>query len=154
MRTPDYIENMFEWGKSFQFFIPVKVRFSETDAFGHVNNTNAFVYFEDVRIEFYKQIGLMKRWESEKNESIIVVANLQCDYYKQIQFGERIKVGTKVEQVGGASLDMHYIALNEDGDICLTGRGTMVQISKMTGQAIPFDEEARRLLENPIQLSE
>ncbi|WP_369678806.1 acyl-CoA thioesterase [Planococcus faecalis] len=35
---------------------PVQVRFSETDMFGHVNNTVPIAYFEFARIEFMKEM--------------------------------------------------------------------------------------------------
>ena len=51
------------WREEFSFKVPVKVRFSETDMFGHVNNTVPFTYFEEARMEFLKSIGLMEIWE-------------------------------------------------------------------------------------------
>lgn len=35
----------------------VKVRFCETDALGHINNTSYFIYLEEARIAF------LKKWE-------------------------------------------------------------------------------------------
>ena len=46
----------------FEFSVPVSVRFSETDMYGHLNNTVTFAYFEYARIEYLKHIGLMNDW--------------------------------------------------------------------------------------------
>ncbi len=38
--------------------LEVNVRFSETDALGHVNNTSYFVYLEEARLKFFEALGL------------------------------------------------------------------------------------------------
>ncbi|KHF40996.1 acyl-CoA thioesterase [Halalkalibacter okhensis] len=147
MKIPSYIEDLESWLSSFHFYIPVQVRFSETDAFGHLNNTNAFVFFEDARLALFKELGLMQKWAKSSYSQIIVVADLQCDFHKQVLFDEQLRIGVKVERLGTSSVDLHYIALTKEESICLTGRGTIVQISKETGRGVAFDEEARKLLE-------
>jgi acyl-CoA thioester hydrolase len=37
---------------------------------------------------------------------------------------------------------------NEQKEVVLTGRGTMVQISKETGKSVPWNEEMKRCLSN------
>ena len=49
-----YIEDFNKWQEGFSIYAPVHVRFSETDMFGHVNNTVPIAYFEYARIEFMK----------------------------------------------------------------------------------------------------
>lgn len=43
MKSVNYIDNMDQWRSEFSFFTPIKVRFSETDMYGHVNNVSAFI---------------------------------------------------------------------------------------------------------------
>ena len=52
-----YIRDLSSWAAGFSFSVPVSVRFSDTDMFGHLNNTVPFVYFEYARVEFMKHIG-------------------------------------------------------------------------------------------------
>ncbi|MFC0557858.1 acyl-CoA thioesterase [Halalkalibacter alkalisediminis] len=143
MRVPSYIESVEEWLAEFQFSVPVKVRFSETDAFGHLNNTKAFVYFEEARIEFFKHLGLMQKWTSREHETMVVVADLHGDFIQQIKFDERLTISVKVHQIGRSSIDLHYVAHNEKSEVCLLGRGTIVQISKETGRSVEWDEDMR-----------
>lgn len=139
MKVPAYINEMSTWENSFTFFVPIKVRFSETDAFGHVNNTSAFIYFEQARLEFFESCGLMEDWAESSSDAIVVAADLQCNYVAQIKYGDMLNVGVKVDKIGRSSLDIHYVA-KRNGDICLTGRGTVVQVDKQTGKALPFSE--------------
>lgn len=38
--------------------LKVNVRFSETDALGHINNTSYFIYLEEARMKFFEALGL------------------------------------------------------------------------------------------------
>ncbi len=89
-----YIEDPIKWEEEFSFHIEVKVRFSETDMYGHLNNTVPFVYFEEARIEYFKHIGY-NSWAAAESEKIIVVADLQCDFLKQVYFDELLKIYVK-----------------------------------------------------------
>nr|WP_100373691.1 thioesterase family protein [Bacillus sp. FJAT-45037] len=151
MRLPTYITNFEQWREGFTFSTTLKVRFSETDAFGHVNNKNALVYFEDARLEYFNSIGLMQKWSSEDFETMIVAADLQVDYIRQIKFNETLHVFVKVEKLGNSSMDLHYLVENESSDICLTGRGSIVQIGKVSGRSVPWNEEMRQALQDQPQ---
>lgn len=146
MKKTNYIDDIVSWEEEFEFYHEVKVRFSETDMFGHLNNTVPFTYFEMARIDFFKSQGFMQDWVKPENETIPVVADLQCDYLSQIYFDEDLKIYVKANSIGNSSVDLHYMGKKEDGSICLAGRGTIVQISKRTGKSVPWSEEMRHLL--------
>lgn len=143
-----YITSMPEWEREFTFYYSVKVRFSETDMYGHLNNTVPFTYFELARIEFFKEIGFMGDWLKPGNPEIPVVADLQCDFLKQVFFDEELRIYVKANKVGSSSVDLHYMGKNKVGEICFTGRGTMVQISRETGKGAPWTVEMKNLLLN------
>lgn len=139
MSRISYINHIEEWRSDFSFKMPIKVRFSETDMFGHVNNTSPFIYFEEVRMDFLKSIGLIEEWED--SDIIPVVADMQCDYIQQVYFGEPLLIHIKIAKIGTSSMDLHYMITKEDSSICNTGRGTLVQISKTTGKSVPWSEK-------------
>lgn len=146
MKHFTYIEDIETWQQEFSFSIHIKVRFSETDMFGHMNNTVPFTYFEEARIEYLKHIGFMQDWVKPEHDTIPVVADLKCDFVKQVFFDETLKVYVKADRVGRSSVDLHYMGLNEEEQVCFTGRGTMVQISKETGKGVPWTEEMKAKL--------
>jgi len=147
MRRISYIEDFEEWVKDFEFYIPIKVRFSETDMFGHLNNTVPFVYFEAARIEFINHLSFWKNWETKEIETIPIVADLQCDYLTQVFFNEELKVYVKLAKIGRSSVDLHYMVKKSDETICLTGRGTLVKINRKTGKSEPWTDEERTVME-------
>jgi len=138
-----YIEELTEWTSGFKFSVPVSVRFSETDMYGHLNNTIPFIYFEHARIEFLKEIKLMNNWLNPASETFPVVADLQCDFVKQVFFDENLTIFVKAAAIGNSSVDIHYMAKNSKGDIVFTGRGSMVQIGRKTGKGVPWSAEEK-----------
>jgi len=143
----NYIEDFNTWVNGFSFFTEVRVRFSETDMYGHMNNTVSFTYFEQARIDYFRHLGLlMPSATDDKVISIPIVADLQCDYQKQVYFDDILRVYTKVANVGNSSMDIHYLAKNQNNEVCFTGRGTIVQMDPRTGKSVPLsDEEKARL---------
>lgn len=135
-----YIDDLDEWKKEFSFFTPIKVRFSETDLYGHMNNTVPIIYFEQARIEFLNDLGIMQEWLDNEINNIIVIADIQCDYVKQVYFDEQLKVYVKIAKIGTSSLDLHYLGVDHLHQICFTGRGTVVQINQETGKSVPWEE--------------
>jgi len=146
-----YIEDLQKWENEFSFYYEIKVRFSETDLFGHLNNTVPFVYFEQARIEFFKAIGFMQEWVLPDHDTIPVVADLQCDFLEQVYFDQVLKIHVKANAVGRSSVDIHYKGTNEKGKTVFTGRGMMVQMSKTSGKGHPWsDDQKQKLLSKEI----
>lgn len=143
-----YIKELSTWESEFKFSVPISVRFSETDMYGHLNNTVPFIYFEHARIEFLKEIRLMNNWLDPKGKKFPVVADLQCDFLKQVFFDEKLEIFVKAAAVGNSSVDIHYMAKNSKDDIVFTGRGTMVQIGRQTGKGVAWSEEEKILFVN------
>ncbi|WP_397539534.1 acyl-CoA thioesterase [Rummeliibacillus pycnus] len=137
----NYINNFEEWKQEFSFYVPIQVRFSETDMFGHLNNTVPLIYFEQARTEFFNHLGLMQKWVESGTNNIPVVADIQCDYVKQVFFEEKLKVYVKIATIGNSSIDLHYLGVNNRDEVCFTGRGTVVLVNPKTGKSVPWDAE-------------
>ncbi|HEY4601138.1 MAG TPA: thioesterase family protein [Cerasibacillus sp.] len=146
MKKISYIKEINHWREDFRFYIPINIRFSETDMFGHVNNVSAFIYFEEARIEYLKSINLFKNLSSPK--AVPVVSDLQCDYHHPIYFQNELKLYVKTAEVGQTSFDLHYLGVNEKGEICLTGRGRMVYVDTVTGKAVKLSDEMKDKLQS------
>lgn len=144
MSKYSYIDDLSKWRSEFKFSIDIVVRFSETDMFGHMNNVSSFIYFEEARIAFMKNIKLFNIHDQQTD--IPVVVDLKCDYHAQVFFGDEIKLYVKANRVGNSSVDIHYMAINAENKICFTGRGNLVKMNVKSGKSIPFSEEEREML--------
>lgn len=145
MKKAAYINDLEKWRAGFHFNTQVRIRFSETDQFGHMNNTVPFVYFEEARIEFMKHLGFFLH-KNKEQKVVPVVADLQCDFHRQLYFDDTLDIYVKADHIGNTSFDLHYLAVNQDGDIALTGRGRLVQVDSVTGKSVPLDEAFKEKL--------
>lgn len=142
-----YIGDVETWAAEFEFSTEVRVRFSETDMYGHVNNTVPFTYYEYARIEFLKQFNTQGfNIMSGESKNIIVVADLQCDFVKQCYFDDVLSIYVKAASIGKSSIDLHYMVKNEAGEICYTGRGIIVLINPETGKSVAISDEDKKIL--------
>lgn len=151
MGKMNYISNLEEWKSDFSFYITVKVRFNETDMFGHMNNTVPYTYFEEARIEYLKSLGLMQKWISLNSECIPVVADSQCDYLQQVYFDETLKVYAKIESLGRSSIDLHYMGISPNGKICFTGRSSLVNLNKKTARSEEWNKEWKAIFQSEMK---
>ncbi|TCI26402.1 acyl-CoA thioesterase [Exiguobacterium sp. SH5S4] len=120
--------------------LDVKVRFSECDPYGHMNNTIPFIYFEDARIELLEATGFSLK------DGFVVVADAQCDYVRQVMPRQLLKVYANVLTVGNTSCDIHYGAY--DGDqLMFAGRTSLVHLSK-AGRPAEWTPEYKNRLQN------
>jgi acyl-CoA thioester hydrolase len=81
------------------------VRFSDVDAYGHVNNVKYFEYYQEARIAFL--MSLLDAEGSTESSMRQVVARIDVDYKRPILFRpEPFTVETWVTRIGSASYDL------------------------------------------------
>jgi len=142
MANIDYITDFDKWRSEFHFSIPIYIRFSETDMIGHMNNVSPFIYFEEARIKYLQSMGVFSG--SVYEEGVPVVADLQCNYLKQMFFNESIDMYVKANYIGNTSIDFHYMAVNEKDEVTLTGRGRLVFVDQESGKPVRLKEELKQ----------
>ena len=73
----------------------IQVRFNDTDAFGHLNNTSFSLYAEQARVSFFReQLG---------PTGGLILARIALDFRKQVRFGDTVYVTTELERIGTSS---------------------------------------------------
>jgi acyl-CoA thioester hydrolase len=90
-----------------------QVRFSDTDAMGHVNHARLLAYLEDARI------ALLHEAFGEDPEPLwergIILARLEIDYLRPVDAGSAgVEVLVWVKHIGRSSFTLAY-RLEEDG---------------------------------------
>jgi|SRR5690625_475088 len=103
--------------------LEIKVRVSETDALGHINNASYFTYLEDARINFLEELGIYIKDEV----FAFMLVSTKCDFIAQGYFGQILQVDTKVLKIGTKSLTLvSDIFEKESGNIIAKGEATIV----------------------------
>ncbi len=121
----------------------INVRFGETDAMGHVNNVSYYIYFEQARTEFLKNLGFtIGQAQGDLN---FVVVHTACDYMEQAFFDQHLIVQTYVAKVGTKSF-----ALTHD----VKDAKSKVHIARGTSVAVIIDKEKQGAMVLPDFLKE
>ena len=122
----------------------VQMRFSDTDALGHVNNVAFVAYAETGRVDFLKRLG--------KSVTSLILANVSIDYRRQVKFGELIHVDTWVESLGRSSIVLGQTIFAADeraADI----RSVAVHFDYRTGHSVELTAAIRAELEPMLRPS-
>ncbi|MBI3746134.1 MAG: acyl-CoA thioesterase [Chloroflexi bacterium] len=86
---------------------PVAVRFSDTDAMGHVNNASYLTYAEIARLAYYEQVtGDPLPLATHGAEEGMILAEIRITYRAQAFYGETLAVETRVDRIGRTSFTM------------------------------------------------
>lgn len=135
------------WFASFRFSVPIKVRFSETDALGHLNNVSYIAYFEQGRLDYFESLGVMHDLLDPRGERAVVTADIECHYLAQVFYGQPLRMYVKTARMGTSSLDLHYALWNEaTGQMAAVARGALVMIDRRTGKSTPIPEAIKEAI--------
>lgn len=123
--------------------IEIYVRFCETDALGHVNNTSHFLYFEEARTKFFTEVF------PEKDTSFnFIIASIKCDYINQAFAGQILKVRTEIKKIGNTSFTISHRLTTKDMGITIATAETVIVCFNYPGQkSVPIPLELRVNLE-------
>lgn len=111
----------------------VQQRFSDVDAFQHVNNVSQQEYFDVGKVEYYREIlGA----EVLGGDLRIVTVSTATSYLGQVRMYDRVEVTTTCERVGTKSLTL-FQQLLANGAVCSESRSVMVVFDFPRQQSAP-----------------
>ena len=116
---------------------PIQMRFSDTDALGHVNNGSFAVYAETARLALLGELG-----ESFRS---LILAHLSVDFRRQVHFGERVEVETEVTKLGTTSVTLQQV-VRANGEPAAEVRSVVVLFDYATQRPRPLPPDAREQL--------
>lgn len=125
----------------FRFSTPIRVRYADLDAQGHVNHAAYFTYMEQARFEYMASLGLWRPGDDFLSVGTIV-AEATCRYQRPILLGQTVTVGVRVVSIGNKSAVMEYRLTVEDEEAA-TGRTVQVAYDYRAGQSIRVPDEWR-----------
>ena len=118
---------------------PVRVRWRDVDALGHVNHAIFLTYLEEGRDAFYASIL--------GSEPLYVVARIEIDLRAEVRYPERqVTVQIVPERLGRTSMTTRELILTRSGDVAAEARVVSVRWDPDRRQPIPFTEAERAQL--------
>lgn len=128
----------------FRFSCPLRVRYADLDAQGHVNNATYFTYMEQGRFEYMVAVGL---WQPGQDFLSVgtIVAEATCTYKRPILLDHVVDVAVRTARLGTKSALMEY-RLTVLGEEMATGRSVQVAYDYQANRSIAIPDEWRRLV--------
>jgi acyl-CoA thioester hydrolase len=137
----------------FRYQHAIEVRFSDTDAMGHVNNAVYLTYFELARAGYYQAVtGRVFETLAETDRSMIM-AHARVEYRAPTFFGETVIVACRAAWVSRSSFSLVYrLTASDDsprggGRLLADGETIQVTYDYASGRATRLDPEMVRALE-------
>ena len=127
---------------TYTVFEPEKIRFSDTDMIGHVNNVAFAALLESGRTAF----GHANLFPHVPQDALVVMARVEIDYRRELHWPLTVDVGTRIVGIGRTSYVMGQGIFR--GDTCATtGRTTLVMIDRQTRRSAALPDGYRAVLE-------
>ena len=131
-------------GDSFRFSTPIKVRFRDLDALGHVNNAVYFTYMEQARVDYMDRLGL---FQPDQSKVGFIIAEATCQYKAPIRRDSLLTVKVRVSHIGNSSFIMDYHLVDQpSGELMAVGRTVNVVYDYAAGRSVPMPADWRARL--------
>jgi acyl-CoA thioester hydrolase len=130
----------------YKYRTTIPIRFSDMDAYGHVNNAVYLTYFEIARSNYWKDIV---KWDW--NENGIILGRSEINYLKPILLNDEIACYVRTTRIGNSSFDVMYVLvkITEAGEeICTTGKTVCISYDYGANKSVPIPSAQRhRMIE-------
>jgi acyl-CoA thioester hydrolase len=124
-----------------QHIFAVRVYYEDTDFSGLVYHANYLRFFERARTELLRELGVDQVALFTEAGLGFVVRSLHIDYLKPARMDDYLRVGTYVERLGGASVELVQV-LWRDEEKLTQGKVRLALIAGGRPQPIPADIRA------------
>lgn len=82
-------------------FLPITTRWLDNDAYGHINNTVYYSFFDTAVNRYLVEAGAL---DVASGAVIGLVVETQCNYFAPLGFPQAVEVGLRVAHVGSSSV--------------------------------------------------
>lgn len=134
--------------KRFRVQTTVTVRFSDTDAMGHCNNSRYFSFMEEGRVAYFKHLfpNLTSRDSFEMFPFIL--GDIQCRFEAPAYCADELIVSLGVTEFGSKSMVMEYDIHHRGSDKRIaTGKSTLVMFDYKKQQSYPIPDDFKKIIQ-------
>lgn len=125
------------------------VRWSDVDAYGHVNNVKYFEYYQEARIAFLQGLGV--DLADGRGSEHFVVARLTVDYRRPILFRqEPFGIDSWVTRLGMSSYDVRS-QIRDGDEVLSSATAVLVGFDLGKSRSRPLTDRERAALETMLE---
>jgi acyl-CoA thioester hydrolase len=132
----------------------LRVRFSDCDPLGHVNNAAYLTYLEQARIVLWgKQLGWTSRRAAmggPRGEGFIL-ARAEIDFRAQAHDGDELEVRLALTGFGRSTATYEYEVVDlTDHTLVAAAKTVQVWFDYDAGRSVPISDELKAVLSTPV----
>ena len=123
----------------------IAIRWGDMDAMGHLNNASYFRFFETVRIDWFRSLGLRLDPSGEG----IVIVNAFCNFIKQLEYPGDVLARHFVAKPGRTSFETYVTLERSDnpGVVYASGGAQAVWVDFPRQKSAPMPDWLRASIE-------
>ena len=130
--------------QAYRVWREIGTRWADDDAYGHVNNTVYYGWFDTAVNAWLIEAGLL---DVAKGDPIGLVVETGCRYRRPLSFPEPVEVGLAVERLGTSSVRYRLgVFAKGSGEPAAEGHFVHVYVDRETRRPVPLPEEWREKL--------
>lgn len=128
----------------YRYALPIAVRWSDCDAYGHVNNAIYYAMMDQVVTMYILEVGVIAM---ETSPSIGLCVSSSCEFHQSLEFPEVVDARLRAVRIGDKSV-RYEIGLFKDGieDPAATGHFVHVYVDRRTRKPVSLTAEQREAL--------
>jgi acyl-CoA thioester hydrolase len=129
--------------RAYPVIVVQPVIWGEMDAYGHVNNTVYFRYFENARLEYVRRLGWFEYEEATGIGPIL--AATQARFRRALTYPDTIAIGARVQSMDDDRFYLeHRIVSQQLREVATEGQGTVVAFNYREGHKVPLPDELKQ----------
>jgi len=117
----------------------IELRFSDLDAYGHVNSAVYFTYLETARVKLFSDFFR----EVSKHGIFTLVARAECEFKLPITLYDEVIVSLWLAKTGRSSFDLEYRLHDGQNKTYATARTTMVCFDSIKNKTVAVPESIK-----------
>lgn len=128
---------------TYRHVMPVQIRFSDVDQYGHMNNSSYFSIYDLAKTSYMRDVFGDKNW----NDIGIVVANINADFLAPVFFSDELYIETTVVHLGHKSFTLLQRAINKaSGVLKCQCRTVMVGYDMATKEPVELPDSFKQTI--------
>lgn len=126
---------------AYRHFTTITTRWADNDAYGHVNNTVYYAWFDTAVNEWLVGQGLL---DIERGDPIGLVVETGCRYFAPLAYPGEIEVGIAIDRLGSSSVTYRLGVFASGSDVpAAEGHFTHVYVSRESRRPQPLPDDWR-----------
>lgn len=129
----------------FPVVLTLPVQWGEMDAYGHLNNTVFFRYFESARVEYLTRCGFLEAYERDQVGAIL--HSTSCRFRRALVYPDAVQVATRASSIQDDRFTMEYVLVSvAAASVAAEGTGIVVAYDYRADRKTALPDRVRRLI--------